>query len=56
MNVFAVMCLVTREVVGRFKFVGDVSALKDLKHQVFSLCLHLLLQGDLYFPHHLSLT
>ena len=50
------LCVCTREVVCGLELVGDVTTLQDLQDQVFSLRLHLLLQGDLYLPHHLGLT
>lgn len=57
----AVMCVVkllsiTRQVVWSLELVGDVTTLKNLKDQVLTLSLHLLLQSDLYFPHYLGFT
>lgn len=42
--------------VWRLELVGDVATLKNLKDQLLTLRLHLLLQSDLYLPHYLGLT
>ena len=43
----------TRQVVRRLEFVGDVPALKNLHNELLPLCLHLLLQRNFDLPHHL---
>lgn len=46
----------TRQMVWSLELVGDVPTLEDLQDQVLSLCLHLLLQGDLNLSHYLGFT
>ncbi len=48
--------MITRQVVWGLELVGDVATLKNLKDQMLTLCLNLLLQSDLYLPHYLGLT
>lgn len=47
---------ITRQVVWSLELVGDVATLKNLKDQLLTLRLHLLLQSDLNLAHYLGLT